>query len=279
MKKTLFLTLSTLMLLLCSCKKEVVAPTYNGDLSRTQVPPLERFFSIDSAKYIVFSPGNLQYQATTNTYRFAPQQNQMIGFDNAKMAADYEGWVDLFGWGTGKNPSLTSIEPQDYATFDDWGSHIAAAMGNYRTLTYKEWDYLLFRRPDADSKRAFGSVFGVKGLFLIPDTGYIALSTKTITDSAQWRRLDSLGVVFLPAAGYRFRNEVNCIDTTGSTYNGYYWSSDPSPVSTEGARCVYFYHTKDITTFDTFSTLFLRYNGRSVRLVQDYNKPARPTEK
>ena len=49
---------------------------------------------------IVFSQGNLQYKATTNTWRFAENQWDTIGGANWNIAADYDGWIDLFGWGT-----------------------------------------------------------------------------------------------------------------------------------------------------------------------------------
>lgn len=49
---------------------------------------------------VYFSQGNLQYQASTHTWRFAENQYDAIGSDNRKIAADYAGWIDLFGWGT-----------------------------------------------------------------------------------------------------------------------------------------------------------------------------------
>ena len=68
-----------------------------------------------------FSQGNLQYQASTNTWRFAEHQYDYVGADNANISATYTGWIDLFVWGTGNNPSLTWIDYPD-GTFVDWCS-------------------------------------------------------------------------------------------------------------------------------------------------------------
>ena len=47
-----------------------------------------------------FSQGNLQYQASTNTWRFAENQWDYVGADNSNISSEYDGWIDLFGWGT-----------------------------------------------------------------------------------------------------------------------------------------------------------------------------------
>ena len=46
---------------------------------------------------IFFSQGNLQYQASTNTWRFAEHQYDLIGSDNSNISSTYSGWIDLFG--------------------------------------------------------------------------------------------------------------------------------------------------------------------------------------
>ena len=65
-------------------------------------------------KKVYFSRGNLQYQASTNTWRFAEHQFDFVGYDNEKASATYDGWIDLFGWGTsGYNHGATSYQPFD----------------------------------------------------------------------------------------------------------------------------------------------------------------------
>ena len=62
---------------------------------------------------VYFSQGNLQYQASTNTWRFAENQWNYVGGDefnqhygnvegssNNEISSTYSGWIDLFGWGT-----------------------------------------------------------------------------------------------------------------------------------------------------------------------------------
>ena len=75
-------------------------------------------FTIQSTplKRVYFSPGNLQYKASTNTWRFAQHQwdyigsqspdnngntgGNVYGSDNLNIGEEYNGWIDLFGWGT-----------------------------------------------------------------------------------------------------------------------------------------------------------------------------------
>ena len=69
---------------------------------------------------VYFSKGNLQYQASTNTWRFAEHQWDFVGnatygtvfenevkCNNQQISSSYTGWIDLFGWGTSgyHNPS------------------------------------------------------------------------------------------------------------------------------------------------------------------------------
>jgi glycosyltransferase involved in cell wall biosynthesis len=81
-------------------------------------------FSInENGKKVIFSQGNLQYNPAENIWRFAEKQYDMIGADNANISPTYNGYIDLFGWGTGNNPTLASEAAADYATFTDWGIH------------------------------------------------------------------------------------------------------------------------------------------------------------
>jgi hypothetical protein len=73
-----------------------------------------------------------------------------------------------------------------------------------------------------------------------------------------WEVLEACGVVFLPAAGYRYG---------ASSYNyqnsyGYYWSS-----TYDDSRYVYSMDFSDNWVYSDDS--FYRYFGRSVRLVRN----------
>ena len=74
-------------------------------------------FSISETQQVFFSKGNLQYQASTGTWRFAEHQYDFVGgthygeeygnvyengvkCDNSLISPTYSGWIDLFGWAT-----------------------------------------------------------------------------------------------------------------------------------------------------------------------------------
>ena len=128
-------------------------------------------FSVSATKTVTFSPGNLQYHAVNNKWRFAPNQTDYIGYDNENISSTYNGWIDLFGWGTGNNPTNKSTDYNDYQTFVDWGvNKIGSYSPNtWRTLTYNEWYYLLTNRFNASNLKGVAQVNGVNGLILLPD--------------------------------------------------------------------------------------------------------------
>ena len=224
-----------------------------------------------------FSQGNLQYQASTNIWRFAEHQWDYMGAANSKIGATNSGWIDLFGWGTGNNPKLSSENNGDYNTFVDWGVNAISGGGNaanlWRTLTREEWDYILNARADAAVKMATGLINGVHGLILLPDI-WAMPSECTFNarfagwDSNQytlstWAKMEAAGAIFLPATGCRLGLSV-----VNVAKYGYYWSSTPSSYSKDcaydmgflGGRAACMYYSNP------------RCAGSSVRLVRDSNK-------
>ena len=77
-------------------------------------------FSVSSTQKVYFSKGNLQYIASSNTWQFASTQTEVIGNANSNISASYSSPIDLFGWGTGTNPTDTSTDNANYSTFNDW---------------------------------------------------------------------------------------------------------------------------------------------------------------
>lgn len=245
-------------------------------------------FSVNPIKQVQFSQGNLQYQARTQTWRFAENQYDMIGSDNAYIYAFYSGWIDLFGWGTGNNPTNSSMDYNDYSTFVDWGTNAISNGGNqtnlWRTLTKDEWVYLFYTRANAANRFGLGSVNGANGTIILPDnwstpqgasftpstskgladTGYDYYESNAghFTDNTysveQWSKMESAGAVFLPAAGSR--GDGTGVHDVGSY--GRYWSSTPY-----GEGDAYY------LVFDSFyfnpQYYYNRYFGQSVRLVKD----------
>lgn len=249
-------------------------------------------FSVSASKQVHFSPGNLQYQASTQIWRFAEKQYDIIGSDNANISASYNGWIDLFGWGTGENPTYASDNINDYITFVDWGTNAISNGGNkanqWRTLKKDEWVYLFFNRKKAANLFGLGSVSSIKGLIILPDDwttpagvsfipsisdGWTTTSTAYISDgdasfshniylAAQWSIMESAGAVFLPIAGDRYGLDVRSDGTSA-----HYWSSTPS--SSDYGDSVEAYHLLFHSLGIYPQSHFYRLCGNSVRLVKD----------
>ncbi len=122
---------------------------YNNNLNNTTY-----YFKVGSSSNVVFSPGNLQYNAATTVgdgthFRFAPNQWDYVGTlcnygtvynalgeksKNESIGKNYGGWIDLFGWATsgydGKNPYATS-------TTNTWYGPAANLTGS----TNKKYDW------------------------------------------------------------------------------------------------------------------------------------------
>lgn len=241
MRKQFYL-LAVVAAVLCACGGN--EPTFDAPGA------LKGEFSVSASTKVHFSQGNLQYQASTSTWRFAENQYDMIGSDNSNISDTYTGWIDLFGWGTGNNPTQASTDVADYATFADWGVNKISNGGNaanvWRTLTKDEWVYLFYGRTNAATLFGLGSVNGVNGTILLPDNwtlpagaSFTASTTQGLTDQGtyynnsngtnfshntytaeQWSKMGSAGAVFLPAAGYRIGTDVINVGSYGC-----YWSN------------------------------------------------------
>ena len=233
-------------------------------------------FSVSATKTVTFSPGNLQYHPANDEWRFAPSQLDYIGEDNKNISSTYNGWFDLFGWGTGNNPTNKSTYGGDYKTFVDWGVNKIGsyAPNTWRTLTYGEWKYIIIRRSNASNLKGVAQVNGVNGLILLPDgwtcpsgvtfkSGfhydygkeyYAAYQTFSASD---WSKLEASGAVFLPAAGDR-----------GGSYVGYVQIYGRYCSATEDGSS---YGAYDLGFDSNEAGMFIsgRSYGRSVRLVQD----------
>lgn len=250
----------------------------NGNSSATLIVKLETQapaggllsgkFSVSASKQVQFSQGNLQYQASTQTWRFAEKQYDIIGSSNTNISSAYSGWIDMFGWGTGNNPTLSSEDNNDYTTFVDWGTNAISNGGNqanlWRTLTKDEWKYLFETRTNASNKYGQATVAGVHGIIALPDVyngaainnAYSAWENNTISAS-DWAVYEANGAVFLPAAGRRIGTDM---DEVGSF--GRFWSSTPFHEDCAIGLIIY---SDGLAPQD----LYGRSLGISVRLVKD----------
>ena len=249
-------------------------------------------FSVSADKQVTFSKGNLQYTQSTNIWSFASAQWEMIGTDNvtggsvssdptdgdSKKGTALADKVDLFGWSTSATNFGVSTSPDynDYSgSFVDWGTNKIGndAPNTWRTLTYNEWSYVVFNRPNASSLRGVAQVNGVNGLILLPDSwtcpsgvtfkagfhsnfGADYYATYQSFTADQWSKLESAGAVFLPAVGVRNSLTVDVMQNFGN-----YWSSTEN--FSNYAYCLYFVSNEA-------DVLDISYNhGISVRLVKD----------
>ena len=252
---------------------------------------LAGLFSISPSQQVRFSQGNLQYQASTNTWRFAANQWDCIGSANSNISPSYDGWIDLFGWGTSgcndKHPWMTSEMQTDYGdnqnnisnTNYDWGKYNPISNGGgqaglWRTPSSSELNYMIYHRPNAENLYSMGLINGWHGLIILPDACVLPNGVsftpayKQFTNDVnsytleEWALLEGVGAVFLPVAGVRKGTSVSEVDESG-----YYWSTDIlTPES--GAKEMWFgrmyiYYNPGIGgSFD-------RSKGISVRLVAD----------
>lgn len=242
----------------------------------------EGVFSVAKGKTVHFSMGNLQYNASSKTWRFALQQYDFVGEDNKNISDTWNGWIDLFYWGTGDNPTLVTTNIEDCpSTFTDWGKNAISNAGNkanqWRTLSNDEWVYLIKKRPDADKlfSTATLNIDNVEkyGLIILPDKwkapdgitidcSQEADYWSNIYDASQWSKMEAAGAVFLPAADFREANDYNDADDMGL-----YWSS--TQYNTELAR--YFAFCEELEEIDNLINQCVDpfYTGFSVRLVKD----------
>lgn len=257
--------------------RNTLNPLVFSNLVFRPVGAIDGLFSVSATQQVYFSQGNLQYQASTTTWRFAEHQYDYVGADNENISSTYSGWIDLFGFGTGSNPTLsTTTANPDYSTFVDWGTNAIDNGGNqsslWRTLDVDEWSYLFYTRTDASLKYGTGNVGGLGGLIILPDSwttpdgcsftpGFTTYGTdadwsRNSYNSAQWDRMEAAGAVFLPAAGSR--------DQYGDYHSGRgcYWSSTYYGGGTAG--CVTFASYR-FWSFDYWDGR----EGHSVRLVRN----------
>ena len=231
-------------------------------------------FSIAYDKQIIFSKGNLQYHPANDEWRFAPNQWDYIGEDNKNINNSYDGWIDLFGWGTGNSPTdYSSTDSQYTYSFTDWGiNEIEGDSANtWRTLNATEYLYIIQNRKNAYSLRGIAEVNGVNGLILLPDnwicpagltfkSGYLSESGPFSSHQSftveEWRIFESLGAIFLPAGGYRTSKTIHLI----SQYGCYWLNEKVSSTSCKHAR-----FTSKSIGMENISPSY----GLNVRLVKD----------
>jgi len=252
-------------------------------------------FSVSANRTIRFSKGNMQYHAAQNKWRFAENQYDYVGEKNSNISSYYNGWIDLFGWGTsGWNNGGQYYQPWDYSAesvdsklfgpygefnltgdyaYCDWAYYNQITNGGvltdrWRTLLNEEWAYLYEGRANAYSLRSQAKVCDVNGYILLPDNWSTpagcsftpnsgSFNTNTY-DESKWADMEAAGAVFLPAAGGR---AAQILDEIGT--GGHYWSASYYNIN----MAYSFYFDSSMAMPSYFYSL--RYLGFSVRPVVD----------
>ena len=208
-----------------------------------EIPPegaLPHAFSVSPTKKVYFAKGNLQYRASTNTWRFAENQWDTIGRTNLNRSANYDGWIDLLYYGTSgfgnKTPYSFYVSDYYYSHYNvsnndllhsnyelpnsdicgtkyDWGKYNPIKNGEnkagvWRTLTADEWLYLLAGRAFLSLPFSVGTLelpdhTGMLGAFIFPDDCYWYSFTvdDDVTITMTMEELEYSGAVFLPYVG------------------------------------------------------------------------------
>ena len=132
-------------------------------------------FSVAEGKMVSFAPGNLQFNAVQGshlradstvakgTWRFAENQWDFVGIDNGKISENYDGWIDLFGWGTSgydntdNDPMAIFFQPwsNSYYSLTNYPKDSTWNCDAYEITGECEWEYTYFTY-DEQNKNKYG---------------------------------------------------------------------------------------------------------------------------
>lgn len=236
-------------------------------------------FSVSLSKQVKFSQGNLQYQASSQTWRLAELQFSQICKGNVQSV--HQDWIDLFvmststtNFGTRMSDEITSWD--DYLPdFIDWGTLKLknSSLNGWRTLTREEWMYLLHQRDNAEEKLFHATISGVKGHVLLPDNWVCPVDISIVNtyyrnqfdnydvnqfSKKEWRKLQANGAVFLP-----------CKEETQEQHyferNNQYWTSTITNYPKRPYSVAFYVYSENYIRSDYENSII----SCSVRLVQD----------
>ena len=234
-------------------------------------------FSVGENKKIYFSLGNLQYQPSTKTWRFANKQTEYVGIGEfsfiTEISDNYDGWIDMFGFASSGYQDITPtnyiknniyVDSHIAGTQYDWGVHNKISNGGnkagiWRTLTYDEWEYLLYKRPNAEKLTRL-YFCNNEGLIILPDNYDIqSISNLKFKDYCSKINADIENgtVIFLPLAGYINKEELYYMNLDGN-----YWCSTKTSTLS--------FYIGDMDSDMSLSSSYSFENfAASVRLVRD----------
>jgi len=232
---------------------------------------LGEMFSVSPRKKVYFSRGNLWTNTTAGHQSWSFETEQYY-YPTGQYDSTH---VSRFYWSNEGNYGSNRIYVAPTSDVD-WGvpycNANGLAPGTWRTLSgniYGEWEYLLDKRTgnrapeigtQTDARYAEVKVNNIPGVLVFPDvftwpSDVATIPTKFNTYSSTWNsvnystadfaKLETAGCLFLPAAGYRDKNNTaftnvatagyyrsTTIYTTSSSYNLYFTNNSFNSTST-----------------------------------------------
>ena len=151
-------------------------------------------FSVAEGKTVSFAPGNLQFNAVQGshlradgtkakgTWRFAENQWDYVGeANNEKIAENYDGWIDLFGWATSGYDNTAN----DYLAifYQPWSTNTKSLTkiikdstlncDSYEITGECEWEYTYFTSTEQNKNaRGYGPSKGMAAESLVGTSAY-----------------------------------------------------------------------------------------------------------
>ena len=269
---------------------------------------LNGIFSVSETNQIAFSRGNLQYNAKLDsalcldgkkhvgTWRFAENQYDFVGdatygnvywndvkCDNTLAQYKYTGWIDMFGWGAtgyGNYPynirAYRDVNKLDvrYDVWYDWGKFNPISNGMnlpdiWYTLSKEEWNYLLFKRPHADSLQGMAVIGPIHGFVLLPDDWQLPEgltfspasqdSVINLYSYANWRRMEERGAVFIPFSGERTSKEFKYSKTISRLWTSTFYNYNSSMTSLSAYVASFSYKSG----WSSYNSVYTQYVGAS----------------
>ena len=285
---------------------------YGDEVSfHTTIPPqapmgaINGLFSVGQDMQVWFSQGNLQFKASTHTWRFAENQFDYMGVGNKNISSTYSGWIDLYGWGTsGWNCGNTYYRPWDYSinpsngygpygnndltgsyANSDWGYYNSISNGGnqshqWRTLSHDEWEYVVNTRITISGIRYAKAQINtgndyVNGLILLPDDWSTSYYTLSATNQGEASYSSNI---------INYTSWVNNLQPHGAVFlpaGGMRWGTTITGEGSTGCysmssscvdiekQCCFVFRNTELRIYGLENGGNFRETGQSVRLVRD----------